>query len=282
MRRLPLLLLCWLCLPLQAQQALEIIPLRHRTVEQVLPALRPLLEPGAALSGMNNQLFLRASPGNREEIRQALAAIDTPPRRLLVQVSQDRASDARQRGVEASGRIALGDDARFVQPPGGSPGNTRIEIRRGGSTLALGADERRETRSTQTAQSVQVVEGGRAFLRVGVSLPLPLRQVVVGRNGVVVTESVVHYDIGQGFHAEPRVAGERVTVDISPAFDQPGPAGSVQTQRLTTTVSGRLGEWIELGGSAQAERTGARAAFAAGEAERQDRRGVWLRVDLLP
>jgi len=33
-----------------AQQALEIIPLRHRTVDQVLPALQPLVEPGGALT----------------------------------------------------------------------------------------------------------------------------------------------------------------------------------------------------------------------------------------
>ena len=52
-----------------AQQALEIIPLRHRTVEQVLPVLRPLLEPGGTLSGSRGQLILRASPANLAEIR---------------------------------------------------------------------------------------------------------------------------------------------------------------------------------------------------------------------
>lgn len=34
-----------------SQGALEIIPLRHRTADQVLPALRPLMEPGATLTG---------------------------------------------------------------------------------------------------------------------------------------------------------------------------------------------------------------------------------------
>jgi len=63
-----------------AQQALEIIPLRHRTVEQVLPALQPLLEPGATLSGSRGQLFLRASPSNADDIKRALAAIDRPAR----------------------------------------------------------------------------------------------------------------------------------------------------------------------------------------------------------
>src|SRR5687768_14394929 len=42
-----------LAAPLHAQNALEIITLRHRTAEQVLPALRPLLEPGATLTGQS-------------------------------------------------------------------------------------------------------------------------------------------------------------------------------------------------------------------------------------
>ena len=59
-----------------AQQSLEIIALRHRTVEQVLPVLRPLLEPGGTLTGQRGQLIVRASPANLAELRQALAAID--------------------------------------------------------------------------------------------------------------------------------------------------------------------------------------------------------------
>jgi hypothetical protein len=46
------------------QNMLEIIPLRYRTVDQVLPALRPLLEPGGTLTGQGNQLIVRASPDN--------------------------------------------------------------------------------------------------------------------------------------------------------------------------------------------------------------------------
>ena len=42
----------------------------------MLPVLRPLVEPGGSLTGMNIQLFLRG-PAIRE-IKRALAAIDTP------------------------------------------------------------------------------------------------------------------------------------------------------------------------------------------------------------
>ena len=44
--------------------------------------------------------------------------------------------------------------------------------------------------------------------------------------------------------------GDQVTLEISPFDDTAGRLpGSVNVQRLVTTVSGRLGEWIALGGS---------------------------------
>ena len=87
-----------------AQNALEIIALRHRTAEQVIPALQPLLEPGATLSGQSAQLFVRASPANLAELRRALDSIDRPQKRLLISVRFDDAFDAASRGIEASGR----------------------------------------------------------------------------------------------------------------------------------------------------------------------------------
>ena len=64
-----------------AENALEIITLRHRTAEQVLPGLRPLLEAGATLSGQGNQLFVRTSAANLTDLKLALDVLDAPQRR---------------------------------------------------------------------------------------------------------------------------------------------------------------------------------------------------------
>src|SRR2546430_9346967 len=72
-----------------AQQALEIIPLRHRTVDQVLPVLQPLVEPGGALTGQSGQLIVRASPANLAEIKRAMVPIDRPLRRLQIYLRFD-------------------------------------------------------------------------------------------------------------------------------------------------------------------------------------------------
>ncbi len=124
-----------------AQYALEIIPLKHRTVEQVLPTLRPLVESGGTLTGQGNQLIVRTSPANLADIRRALDAIDRPLRRLQISVRFDDALEASSQGIEASGRI-------------GNRGS-RVEVQAQQSSSR--ADERVD-------QRVQVLEGGRATL----------------------------------------------------------------------------------------------------------------------
>ena len=108
MNRWPVLFLLLLCLAgvVSAQQGLEIIALRHRTVEQVLPVLQSLVEPGGTLSGSRGQLFLRASPANVAEIKRALEAIDRPSRRLEILVRFDDAQDRSRRELGASGAIS--------------------------------------------------------------------------------------------------------------------------------------------------------------------------------
>lgn len=287
MKRLLAALLCLTLLsPLlaHAQQEMEVIPLRHRTVDQVLPTLRPLLEPGAALSGMNDQLILRASRKNREEIKRALDALDRPARSLVIYIAQNREATQAEQGGAIFGSVG-NENVRIVQPPGSTVTHTTtgaggtVIIRQGSSVVGASGVDTRSTRSSSSEQSVRVVEGGRAFIQVGRSVPLPLRQVVVGPGGVMVSESIVYRDLGQGFYAEPRLAGERVTLDISPFNDAPGPGGSVQTQRLSTTVSGRLGEWIELGGTGQQSSAQGQGALSVGTREVRDNRSVWLKVE---
>ena len=141
----------FLCLPLLAlaQQSMEIIPLKHRTMEQVLPVLQSLLEPGDSLSGMNDQLILRASPTTRAQVKQALAAIDTPVRSLLIHVTQNRDDAMSRSGAQTYGKIETGT-TRVIQPPAGSAqGGARIEIRSGDSVIGAQAGSTQQAGSTR-------------------------------------------------------------------------------------------------------------------------------------
>lgn len=243
-------------------QQMEIIELRSKNVEEVLPALLPLVEPGGTLTGMNNQLFLKASPRNRAEIKRALASIDTPTRRLIIRISQNRQAEDSARGGEASGQAVLGGTRR-----------SNVEAR---------VWDTKSVRGESASQMVQTVEGGRAFIQVGRSLAVPMRQMIVGPGGAMVNEGVVYRDIGSGFYATPRVNGQRVTLEISQQAESFDPAygrGAVSSQRLATTVSGTLGEWIELGGSGRQAAGQQGGAFSVGTSDARDNRSIWLKIE---
>lgn len=226
MRWLPLLVL-WTATALA--QPLEIIPLQHRQASQLLPQLAPFVEPGGTLNGVGDKLFLRASPRNREEIRQLVGTLDTPPRRLVIRLRFSGAEDAGQTEADLAGRVVLGGGRPVVQ-----------------GTARLGQATRSERRTT--LQEVQTIEDAPASIMAGQSLVLPMRQVVLTPAGVVVADSLVRRDLGSGFIAVPHLAGERVTLTIRPVEASAGSLpGTVNTFELFTTVSGRLGEWLELG-----------------------------------
>lgn len=261
MRRLLVVLL--LGCSLAWAQGLEIINLRYRSAEQLLPQIVPFVEPGGMVSGMNDKIFLRASPRNQAEIRELVAALDTPPRRLMISVRQEGTDSGAQRAAGVSGRVTTG------------PGGTVVSGH--GHLQQSDSQSRRDI-----SQQVQTIDGGRAAILVGQSLQVPLRQRVFTPAGVLVSETLVQYDLGTGFVAVPQLSGERVTLFISPRDDTRGSIpGSINTQQLVTTVSGRLGEWMELGGAVaeQSGNAGSIAGYGAQSASRQRR--LLLKVEEL-
>src|SRR3990172_10330666 len=95
----------------------EVIELRYRTADQLLPPRRPLVEPGGALRGMQSTLVIRASRANIAQLRQVIATLDGMPRRVLISVRQDAAGSFDSRDVRVSGTVAGGDARVGVNEP---------------------------------------------------------------------------------------------------------------------------------------------------------------------
>ena len=57
-------------------------------------------------------------------------------------------------------------------------------------------------------------------------------------------------EVNSGFYVSPRLNGNRVTLEISTQNDalQPGQGATASVQHVSTTVSGRLGEWLQVEG----------------------------------
>ena len=239
-----------------AQHSLEIIPLKHTTVDQVLPALRPLLEPGGTLTGERGQLIVRASPGNVAEIRRVLEAIDRPARRLQILVRFDDSTEAASQQIGAGGRIS-----------------------NRGSDVEVRAQDARSTREERVDQRLQVLEGGRAYISTGQSRPVMERRAIQTPAGPLGQDAFVIQEASIGFEVAPRISGDRVFLDIAPQRQSFDSQGNVQGQRMTTSVLGRLGEWFEIGGIAASGSRDDRGIASASRSRSSESRRIWVKVE---
>ena len=187
--------------------AQDIVTLRHRTAEDIIPLVRPLLDGGAVLTGQGSRLVLSAPEARRAALQAAISAFDIPPRRLQITV-------------------------RFDNPAGGS---NSVEV----STRVRGNEP--------VEQRLQVIDGQRAFLYTTQS-QIP-KQLLVAAPGMLLLQNPQAPQSGGGMEILPRFAGDRVTIEFY--LQQSSAAGavnrSVQTQRVGSTLSAKLGEWVEAG-----------------------------------
>jgi hypothetical protein len=209
------------------------------------------------VSGFQGKLVVRTTPANLEEIKRILASIDTAPRQLVITVRQDADIERSASSAELSGTVGS-ERARATVP------RARRE-NRGGSVILRDGDDRLRARvqesessiSERNTQTVRVMEGREAFVRVGQSIPVRERHVRRSIAGGQVVEQIVggtqYQDVTTGFYVLPRLSGDRVALDISPqreSLSRQVPGG-VNVQSVVTSVSGRLGEWMEVGGIVQ-------------------------------
>lgn len=223
-----------------AQGTLEVITLRHRTAEQVIPVLRPMLAPGGALSGQYNQLIVRTSPDNLAQLRELLNAIDQPARRLSISVRFDSASATARSGTQADARISSR-----------------------GSAVDLRLQDARAVQGERVDQRLQVLEGGQAYIFSGEA-----RFANQADTGFAVVPRLAgsHVTLDILAQQEGFAGGSNA-------------GGAVKGQRIASTVGGRLGEWFELGGAASATARADDGFLSARERSASSDRRIWVKVE---
>lgn len=285
MKRAALLLALLLSGPAAAQMQLEVIPLNYRTVDDVIPVLRPLLDPGGTITGMNNQLIVKTTPQNLEEITEVLRTIDRKLRRLMIAVRQDRGFRSKDIEQSISGR--------------GTPGDVTIEQdetrpNRGGLTTTIGDEDEDYARhrivagdaqsDDQAGFRVQGIEGQPAFIQAGTSVPIQYRTLTTGPGYSTYQDAVEYRDATSGFYVVPQLHGDQVTLLVSPFMSDviPGRVPSFEIQNVETTAMGRLGQWISLGGIDTRRRDSSRELVGAGQSGSYENRNIQVMVTEIP
>lgn len=228
---------------------IEVIPVGYRNAEEIIAVLRPLVPPPGSISSYNNQLIVKTTPANLREIRRLLETLDRAPANLLISVSQVLNEEIRRDLAQIFAEVEGGD----VSVSAGSPSDAERGLAASGGDGDSGATARlrqqRATARSRADQQVRVLEGNTAYIAVGQVVPLEQRRAVVQGGRVIVQESVQYEPVTSGFYVRPRLSGERVTLEIIPSDRRTGGAG-IETREVQTTVSGRLGRWMAIGGAA--------------------------------
>ena len=100
----------------------EVIPVGYRSAAELVPILQPLIPPPGGVSGISNQLVIRTTPENLEEIRGVLASIDRAPANLMISVRHTLDEEIRRDLVEAFGAVRDGDVTISTGRSGGGRG----------------------------------------------------------------------------------------------------------------------------------------------------------------
>jgi len=225
------LALCLSLLPILGvaeEIALEVIPLRNRPAETLVPVIAAVAPPGVTITGLDTRLIVRGTPSALAEVRRLAAVLDTPLRSLSITVDQGH---IRRDAVRAGGAT--------------------VEARPG-RTVVTGAFDQRESSETGSGvQRVRALEGTPASIQVGRSVPVAETVVVPTPGGAAVVPGAGYREAVSGFRVLPRLSGDVVTLEILTADESVDDRGAVEGTRSRITVSGRLGQWIELGAALQ-------------------------------
>ena len=239
-----------------ADTLIEVLPVHNRPAADLVPPLEAVLGDEATVTALDNRLIVRAPSALMAEVRRLVEQLDVRPRSLWITVRQER-------NLEASGRSAAASVAV------GSGGVAA------GGHLAQG----RESEVGGDVHQVRALEGTPAWITLGAAVPVPTAVVAPTAAGPAVVAGTTYQQLDRGFWVVARVAGDQVTLEIETALDEAGATGTVETQGVRTTASGRMGEWISLGEIGQDGSSRSSGVLSMTQARHHDLRTVDVRVE---
>lgn len=251
------LLTLLLLLPLLAHAEINFVTLKHRNAESLIPLLQPVLDEGVRISGQGATLIVNSKPWQLEELRPLIEQLDTPLQSLMIYVIQG--GDSKHSGLH-------GDVSGTLERP---------DVRLYGT---------RKKEKAAVSQQLRVIEGEWATISAGESVPITTQTTRQSHHGITTQQSIEYKEVESGFEVRPRISGDSVTLELRPfrAKRAKGGAGIIEQQAITTTVSGRLGEWITVGGLIQQQQQSGVGTVYANEKQRSATHNIKLRVERLP
>lgn len=237
------------------------ITLNYRQAEDVIPLIRPFLHPQGVMTGEGYKILLKTSKKNYRDLLQFVAEIDVAQRRLLISVTVDSERVMRENRPQAP-------------PPESGRDNTILSE----STVKQYTLGKRDKHPL--TQQLQVVEGKWAKISTGESVPVGKR--MKNPDGTI-TETISYRSVKTGFQVLPRLSKDRVTLFIRPQLDRQNPEGGgrMLERGAETTVSGKLNQWILIGGASEVAVTQPGSRVYTTEKRSKSHNQIFVKVEVV-
>jgi len=250
--------------PVVAQQeslSAHTIQLNYRQAEDVMPLIRPFLHPQGVMTGQGYKILVKTSETNYRDLLQFVAEIDVSLRQLRVSVTIDSELAMRENLAMHGTATQTGED----------------KILENLSSKQYSTGRRDKSALTQ---QVQVLEGKWANISTGESVPIGQRT----RNpDGTITESINYKSVNSGFQVLPRISGEQLSLFIRPQLDTQHREGGgrIQTRSAETTLTGKLNQWILIGGASQAAASQPGSGVYSTKRRKQLHNQIFVKVEVI-
>ncbi|NQY26442.1 MAG: hypothetical protein HRT92_04615 [Piscirickettsiaceae bacterium] len=214
-----------------ATPKIETIQLNHRLATELLAEIRDFLPEGVPVRAFNNFIIIKAESDVINDIKQLIHKLDTPLQRLKVSILRTDKRLSEQQLSQTSADILIdGNDV-----------SGRLSIKQWST---------RDAKNKDQYYQAQGIAGKRILIMMGQAIPQKEQFLaILSHGGVAIQSSTRYINIDNGFQAIARILPNyQVHIDIHPVFGQFSKQnGTIEQSEIISTLSGSVGNWLELG-----------------------------------
>lgn len=257
------------------------IQLSNRPAEEIIPIIKPMLETGEAISGQGFKIFLRSSAQTRAQVQEMIDALDVAAKLLQISVFQGDSRSLEALGIDGGIRVESGDTSIEIGNNNKSKSASSITYSTNRGSASINSTGTRTRLQDNPIHQVRVSEGSEAFIETGKQIPYFSGAHWSGRKSF--SGGIEYKNVTTGFYVLPRVQGDNVMLQVSPFKNsmRNSSGGSIDTQSANTTIRGRIGEWLLIGGTTEEITRKQSGAGSYTSTQSRNEQNIWIRADLV-
>ncbi len=250
-----------------AETALQVITLQHRFADDLLHTIIPMVGIDGTATGMRNQLILRVAPDRMRDIEMVILQLDVARVNRRITINTSSNSQKQFNRTEANGKIKIGN-VTISNDKQTTANTANVEFER-----------QHSSQNNSSNQLLNVLDGERAFIRVGKIVSFTQEWVTMARRYIQLDLITDWREVSTGFAVRPRTIGNQVELEVTPRIASLNSQGYIDFEELSLVLHVSLGEWVDIGGSMQNHDDVSRRIFGRQSSSLSQSSNLMIRVD---